>query len=229
MLATTQMRTRNLRPAVFLLLLFPGSARAGMPVFTLDSLVATRVEDISFFIALTLASAAGLRLLWNCAFKPLPQMPRLSYKQALALTFVLGLAMLLVLTMISGARELLTPGAWQKQGNTYKLTSPVMIEQRRARLLALFQVLRAYADGHGGKWPAHEFVPEIPAPIWQAPDEGGTRYVYLGGLGPVDATTVIAFEPSNFGSPRLGVTAEGKIRELSVPEVRVLLGLPALP
>ncbi len=29
-----------------------------------------------------------------------------------------------VLTMISGARELMTPGAWQKDGFTYSRTEP---------------------------------------------------------------------------------------------------------
>ena len=32
-----------------------------------------------------------------------------------------GLLFMLVLTMISGARELLTPGAWEKKGATYQL------------------------------------------------------------------------------------------------------------
>ncbi|MEX2173364.1 MAG: hypothetical protein WD872_03320 [Pirellulaceae bacterium] len=32
-----------------------------------------------------------------------------------------GLLFVIVLTMISGARELMTPGAWEKQGLTYKL------------------------------------------------------------------------------------------------------------
>jgi hypothetical protein len=32
-----------------------------------------------------------------------------------------GLLFLLILTMISGARELMTPGAWEKHGSTYEL------------------------------------------------------------------------------------------------------------
>ncbi len=32
-----------------------------------------------------------------------------------------GLLFVLVLTMISGARELMTPGAWEKEGFTYVL------------------------------------------------------------------------------------------------------------
>jgi hypothetical protein len=32
-----------------------------------------------------------------------------------------GLLFLLILTMISGARELMTPGAWEKHGSTYRL------------------------------------------------------------------------------------------------------------
>ncbi len=32
-----------------------------------------------------------------------------------------GLLFTVVLAMISGARELMTPGAWEKQGATYRL------------------------------------------------------------------------------------------------------------
>jgi hypothetical protein len=45
----------------------------------------------------------------------------MTYARALAAVALWGFVFVIVLTMISGARELLTPGAWEKQGATYKL------------------------------------------------------------------------------------------------------------
>jgi hypothetical protein len=46
-----------------------------------------------------------------------------SFGRAVAGVFLWGLLFIIVLTMISGARELMTPGAWEKQGVTYRLTN----------------------------------------------------------------------------------------------------------
>jgi hypothetical protein len=59
--------------------------------------------------------------LWNYLAKDFQKLPRMSYGKALAAVTLWGLLFLLVLSMISGARELMTPGAWEKQGLTYKL------------------------------------------------------------------------------------------------------------
>lgn len=39
----------------------------------------------------------------------------------MGLVVLWGLLFIVVLAMISGARELMTPGAWEKQGATYRL------------------------------------------------------------------------------------------------------------
>jgi hypothetical protein len=49
-------------------------------------------------------------------------MPRLNLARAACLTLLISSLFVVVLTMISGARELLTPGAWEKDGATYTLT-----------------------------------------------------------------------------------------------------------
>ena len=49
------------------------------------------------------------------------RLPRLSYSKALAMVVLWGLLFVVVLTMISGARELMTPGAWKKNGITYSV------------------------------------------------------------------------------------------------------------
>jgi hypothetical protein len=98
-------------------------ARAGMPYPpTLTDIARLRVEAISFFVFVLLACAGLVRLLWNMMRSSFPRLPRLSYCKALGLVALWGLLFIVVLAMISGARELMTPGAWEKQGATYRLT-----------------------------------------------------------------------------------------------------------
>src|SRR5574342_1210369 len=108
-----------------------GSAQAGMTVYDLNDVVRLRLEDISFFTLLLLACACGIRFLWNSLPRDLPRLPRLGFGRAICLTVLLSLAMLLVLSMISGARELLTPGAWRKQGSAYRLNDSASDPMRR--------------------------------------------------------------------------------------------------
>jgi hypothetical protein len=96
-------------------------AHAGMPTFTLTDIAKARIDSISFFLALLLLLALLVKLLWNYLAKDFSKLPRMTYPKALAAVTLWGLVFLIVLTMISGARELMTPGAWEKQGATYKL------------------------------------------------------------------------------------------------------------
>ena len=105
---------------VFLLLAASGNALAGMPVITLSDVATLRLSGISFFIGLILLAAWCIRLLWNYLRRDFPRLPLLSYGRALALVLLLGLCFNIVLLMISGARELMTPGAWEKHGITYQ-------------------------------------------------------------------------------------------------------------
>ncbi|HXX93053.1 MAG TPA: hypothetical protein VEN81_05435 [Planctomycetota bacterium] len=100
----------------------PAVAHAGMPNITLTDIARARLDTISFFLVAFLVCAFLVKLLWNYLAKDFPRMPRMTYRKALAATFLWGLVFLLVLTMISGARELLTPGAWKKDGVTYRLS-----------------------------------------------------------------------------------------------------------
>ncbi len=80
-----------------------------------------RLQTISFFLLCFLVSALFIQLVWNGLRKDFTRLPRLSYPKALGLVSLWGLLFVLVLTMISGARELMTPGAWDKVGSTYRL------------------------------------------------------------------------------------------------------------
>jgi len=96
---------------------------AGMPTPpTLTDIAQMRFEAISFFLFVLLICALLIQLIWNRVLRPgFPRLPRLNYFRALGLMFLWGLLFIIVLTMISGARELMTPGAWEHNGATYKL------------------------------------------------------------------------------------------------------------
>ena len=96
-------------------------AFAGMPMVTLTEIAKARLDTISFFIVLLLLCAFFVKLLWNYLARDFKKLPRMTYPKAVAAVFLWGFIFLIVLTMISGARELLTPGAWEKEGVTYKL------------------------------------------------------------------------------------------------------------
>src|SRR5260370_29350241 len=122
---------RYLRVVVLLVLAAPGGALAGMPsplpsdlptALRLSDSAAQRLQTISFFVAVLLVSAAAFRLLWNFLQRDFPKLPRLTFFKALGVVLLWGLLFVIVLTMISGARELMTPGAWVKQGFTDKLS-----------------------------------------------------------------------------------------------------------
>lgn len=200
--------------------------RAGMTVYDLNDVVRLRIEDISFFAVLLLVSGLGIRFLWNHVAKGLPILPRLSYSRALCLTGLLSLFMLLVLSMISGARELLTPGVWRRQGSAYYINDPAGEPLRRQSIESLRFALDAYARSHGGQFPPHDFVPDIPEKIWQSPDKLGTRYIYVAGQ-PSGATNLIASEPVNFGDERLALFASGEIRKMKSGEIQQAMGVKA--
>lgn len=107
---------------VALLLLAPSTpAWAGMPSFGLRDIVSARLDTISFFLVVLLVCAGIVQGLWNYLARDFHRMPRMSYGKAVAAMTLWGLIFVIVLTMISGARELMTPGAWEKTGLTYRL------------------------------------------------------------------------------------------------------------
>jgi hypothetical protein len=206
------------------LLFRPAPAQAGMPSVTLTDVARLRLDAISFFLAGFLLSSWGLQLLWNRLGRDFPALPRLGYGRAVGLVTLWGLLFVLVLTMISGARELLTPGAWQKQGWTYRLsqdTAPAPTadrqeQARREKLQELRFALWEYARTHGGQFPPPTAASEIPAERWQLPGPSGMRYVYAGaGRG----TRPLAYEPEVFGPERFVLFSNGDIKLLRSDEI----------
>jgi hypothetical protein len=194
----------------------------------LKDLARMRLETLSFFLLVFFISAKVIQMLWNGLGKDFPRLPRLSYGRAVGLVAVWGLLFLVVLTMISGARELLTPGAWEKVGFTYKLagpkddpatSGPPTKATRRERLERLREALWAYARSHDGKLPAGPTDPDIAAEFWQAPDPSGVPYCYAAGQTPHHGARPLAWEPRIFGDGQLTLFTSGEIRRMATEEL----------
>lgn len=229
------------------LILCEGVSRAGMPAYTLADVprvrsladvARMRLEVISFFGIMFLLFAAMIQALWNGLRKDFPRLPRLSYFRALSLIALWGLLFLLVLTMISGARELMTPGAWEKVGATYRLApEPPPIE---AEITERYEALERLRTAIWDKRSTEAFPPResIDESLWTVPRSKGAKYVYLGGarypddsehfFGPSTLPQLLVVEPESMGRDRLAIfrtgdirwVAEGEIETLSKPEKR---------
>lgn len=207
------------------------SLLAGMPSLTLSDLARMRVQSISFFLLVLLLSAAAVKAIWNGLRKDFPRLPRLTYGRSVAFVGLWGLLFLLVLTMISGARELLTPGAWVKQGATYKLAAndgaaaPRFIsdDERRGKLLALKTILWDYARSHDGAFPPDDRNPAIAAAAWETSDPSRAPYIYLPGRGAGVGSDVLAAEPPVFARPRLALRSDGRIEPIDERQLEAVL------
>jgi hypothetical protein len=195
------------------------TAQAGMTVYGLRDVYRVRFQDISFFIFLFVVCSFILKLLWNHATKGFPSIPRLTFIRSSCVAGILGLSTLLILTMISGIREVLTPEAWRRQGSSYRLNAAAQEPVRRRSLEQLRAALLDYAQAHQGSFPAHDYVPEIADKLWEAPDQSGSHYLYSGGLTTNLPNAVLAVEPPNFGDQRLGLKVSGEIGFLSKLEI----------
>jgi len=207
---------RTLMACSGLWLLAAGTARAGMTVVTLTDLARLRLESLSFFIVGFLLISLGVKGLWNHLAKALPNLPRLAYSRALALVFLSGLMFYVVLTMISGARELLTPGAWEKQGVGYRLRGGGGAipgkEERRERMRVLREAIWAHAEMHDGAAPASPFAPDMNTDLWRFP--AGGFYAIVPGIAPGSGRGILVYEPSSAGPRRVVLLADGSVEDL---------------
>jgi hypothetical protein len=220
------------------LLFLSSPAEAGMgavtwsdvPTYlTLSSFTRARLEALSFFLVGVLTCAALVQGLWNYLGRDFARLPRLSYFKGLALVGLWGLLSVLVLTMISGARELMTPGAWEKKGLFYHLAQEEMPAdtlnvERYQGLERLRAALWQYAAANDGRFPATREGGGIPQDVWQVPDPSAMPYVYVGGLTADRSAKPLAYEPAVFGSQRLLLSANGEIEHTGIEDIQHRLG-----
>lgn len=192
-------------------------ASAGMTVITLTDIARARIDALSFFLFIYLVIAWVVKIIWNQLGKSFPSLPRLRYLQALGVVFMTGLMFYVVLTMISGARELLTPGAWEKQGAGYRLREdgppPPAKEQRRQALRRLQEAIWEYAKNHGGNAPDGPFVEGTDPALWRF--ESGGLYCLMPKVRPGVGRDVLLYEPSLAGGRRFVLLADGSIEDRS--------------
>jgi hypothetical protein len=203
---------------------------AGMPSITLSDVARMRVQTISFFLAGLLLSALIVQFIWNRLRRDFTSLPRLTYGKAVGVVVLWGLLFVLVLTMISGARELMTPGAWEKQGLTYRLaTQPACPEEeydteRRQQLDRLRAALWQYSQAHDGQFPPAATAADIPSDLWRVPGPTAVRYLYVGGQTADHGAAPLVYEPGVYGDRRLVLLTNGAIRAMRIEEI-----LEALP
>lgn len=206
-------------------------ASAGMPSLELSDLAELRLQTISFFLVGLLISAKGIQWLWNGLRADFNRLPKLTYRKSVGLTVLWGLAFIIVLTMISGARELMTPGAWRKEGLTYQLssddsktvTSTADRELRRRHAERLADGLAVYAQMHEGQFPESADDAGIPKYLWDVPVVEAARYQYVTGLTNGDLDRVIAYEPVPCDQPLFVITADGRVLEMQWDALRTKL------
>ena len=198
---------------------------AGMPAPLPDSItleealarpITERLQALSFFLVGLVISVLAVRWLWNHLQKDVEWLPRLTVSRAFALVSIWGLGFVLILTMISGARELFTPGAWRQRGFTYKLdneSKTVGKTQREERLLLLFREL---VELKVENWP--ENLDDITADLRELPGFAGLQYLYFPG-----DTPYLLVEPSVFEDGRLAVRQDGVVVTLDPKELKAWL------
>jgi hypothetical protein len=199
-----------------------------MPTVTvsLTEMAEVRLQNISFFLFGFFLSAFLIRLLWNYLHTQFPKLPRLSYKLALGVTLLWGLIFVLVLTMISGARELMTPAAWERDGRTYKVAkdkSPAdaaaIDDERKRKLEELRFALWDRAQMNSGAFPQSRDSADVPADLWKVPHPTGMRYLFTGGKQRKGPVKPLAWEPELWEGGRFVLFTNGAVRKMSNEEI----------
>ncbi|MDB5336377.1 MAG: hypothetical protein JWN70_1996, partial [Planctomycetaceae bacterium] len=200
----------------------PSIVFAGMPSpeLVVTELGKRRLEEISFFVVCFFLGAAVFRLLWNLVQKDIPWWPRLSYRGTLGLLCVWGCLLTVVLSLISGARELMTPAAWRPKGITYQVSPGGESEiadlnlrgERFRRLENLRAMLWKYAAEHRGEFPIKDAeLKAIPDSFWIAVPGTHLKYVYTPAATELGELSPLVMEPEFFDDGQLVLKRNGEV------------------
>lgn len=232
--------------ATVLLAGISGSLFAGMPallpsnwtadhpveysaVETTSPVVGWQVQALSFFVACLFFGAFAVQWVWNHARRDFPVLPQIGYRRSLSLVLLWGLLFVVVLTMISGARELMTPGAWRKQGWTYQLEKPATAadgaptgdrDSRKRGLEQLRSALWQHAATHDGKFPARDQA-GLDARLWDVPGNPGLQFFLVPDRSADETGRLLLFEPQIDGEDRLVLLTNGLIGSMRTEEIRL--------
>jgi hypothetical protein len=133
-----------------------------------------------------------------------------------------------VLTMISGARELMTPGAWKRDkdrltysladGNSAQEYAESLSAARIKRISRLGSELAAFAESHHGRYPTREEMGQIDDESWKLPDPAGLRYIYLPDRERA-GSHILAYEPNFYEDESWALMTDGSLEQLSIEEI----------
>ncbi len=234
---------------VFLVFSSNHSAMAGMPGVSLTDAGRLRIDTLSFFLMIFVLSAWILKGVWNGLGRQLTVLPPINFRTSCGLVFLWGMLAVIVLTMISGARELMTPGAWEKHGLTYRLTDShiqtkaadweqQVLSERRERLMLLGMSLRSFAALNQGRLPnATQATPSLidtntskmsteleilTGDLIYLPRQSAVSYCYVVNRTLADADRIVIYEPGFYPDSTLGIQINGVIRQLSTEELEQL-------
>jgi hypothetical protein len=185
-----------------------------------------QLQAISFFLAILLVCALIVMWLWKILRRDITWLPPLDYQRAASLTILWGLLFIVVLTMISGARELMTPGAWRKQGWTYRLAESLpaaasaedSLLARRQGLEQLKVALLTYAATHQGQFPSSA-ESSIEASLWEIAGWPGVQFQLIPDRDANAAAQLLVFEPEVEGDERLVLMTNGLIGTMRSSEI----------
>ena len=207
---------------------------AGMPSVQLSDFAALRMQTLSFCLLVLVLCTLAVRAIWNHLARDFPSLPRLTFKAAGGVVVLWGLVFVLVLTMISGARELMTPGAWERDGLTWRLTSPPdqkkeattstslavpvddwnsdrTLELRRTSLERAWIAVWQYALQHDRQFPGALEYDELPAETRYVAGRPGIYYRYVPGVDVEQTDAILLYEPEVAGQSRLAIRVDGVI------------------
>jgi hypothetical protein len=124
----------------------------------------------------------------------------------------------------------MTPGAWRKQGFTYRLAAeperppePDPRTTRRQHLEQLRTALWHFAATHNGRFPRSDELTVIATNLWEIPEGGDLRYLYLPGREAGHAPALLAYEPELTSDERLVLRVNGDILTMRTAEIRSAL------
>lgn len=206
-----------------------------MPSISLTEVAEARLDAISLFLVAFALAAWILLKAWNRLARDFAWMPRLRYRGALAALVVSGLFVYTAMSLIAGARELMTPGAWVRTGSTHRIAyperdpKPWLESGRRLALEHLRDLLWIHAAAHEGALPGNRSDGTIPESAWSGVHPADEPLAYVPGRRPGEGAAIVVYEPDAYGPVRFALQEDGAVVKLSPADLRKRLVDETIP